>query len=249
MTRRFEGRTVVVSGASRGLGRTMAVAFAREGAWVVIGYRDREEEAQAALEEARVAGGDGKVLRLDVADPASVRTAVETVLGARDAVDVLVNNAAVLRDELFAVSSEEAFLETLETNLTGAVRLTRALVRSMVARKRGAIVNVASIAALHASPGQSSYAAAKGGLVAVTKTLAAELAPAGIRVNALVPGLINVGMTLRMDGRIRDAKARAIPAGRMGSGAEVAEAALFLASDAASYVYGQALVVDGGLSL
>ncbi len=249
MSGRFTDRTVLISGASRGLGRDLAQAFGREQAWVAVGYRDRAEQAEQTLALVREAGGEGAVLRLDVADAASVRAAVEQVQTARGGVDVLVNNAAVLRDELFALSTDEAFLETLETNLTGAVRLARAVVRSMVAKRGGAIINVASVAAVRASPGQSSYAAAKGGLLAFTTTLAAELAPSGVRVNAVVPGLIATGMTLRLDARLRDNKARWIPAGRLGTGAEVAEAVLFLASDAARYVIGQALVVDGGLSL
>jgi 3-oxoacyl-[acyl-carrier protein] reductase len=246
---RFAGRTVVVSGASRGLGSEIAVGFGGEGAWVAVGYRDRREDAEATLAKVREAGGDGVALALDVTSVDGVRGAVDQVLSARGGVDVLVNNAAVLRDELFALSTEEALHETLETNLVGAARLTRALVRPMVGKKQGAIVNVASIAALHASPGQSSYAAAKGGLLALTKTLAAELAPSGVRVNAVVPGLIASGMTLRMNARVRDAKAKGIPVGRLGTGAEVAEVVLFLASDAARYVVGQAVVVDGGLSL
>ena len=132
---------------------------------------------------------------------------------------------------------------------TGSSRLARALVRPMVAKRGGAIINVASVSALRASPGQSSYAAAKGGLLSFSHTLAAELAPSGVRVNAVVPGLIATGMTMRVDARLRESRTKCIPAGRMGTGDEVAEVVLFLASDAARYVYGQALVVDGGLSL
>ncbi|MEP7125726.1 MAG: glucose 1-dehydrogenase [Byssovorax sp.] len=249
MSARFAGQTVIVTGASRGLGRAIAAAFGAEGAHVVIGYRARVEEAAESLRLVRAAGGDGVAIPFDVSDRAAVDAAVARVLAERGAVDVLVNNAALTRDELFPLMTEESWSEVIAINLGGVFHTTRAVVRPMIARKKGAIVNVASVAAVHASPGQANYAASKGGVLALTRTLAAELAPRGVRVNAVVPGLFAAGMAARLDPRTAERKREAIPLGRFGAAEEIAGAVLFLASDAASYVVGQALVVDGGLSL
>jgi 3-oxoacyl-[acyl-carrier protein] reductase len=247
--RRFEGRSVLVTGASRGLGRAIAEAFAAEGAHVGVGYLARTAEAERTLEAVRAAGGDGALYRLDVRSQPEVEGAVQALVAARGAIDVLVNNAAVARDGHAALMPAEDFAEVLSVNLLGAFHGTRAALRPMLAARRGAIVNVASLAAVRASPGQANYAASKGGLLAFTRTVAAEVARGGVRVNAVVPGLLATGLGARLDRRVVEARRQAIPAGRLGDGAEVARAVLFLASDEASYVVGQALVVDGGLSL
>lgn len=237
-----------MTGASRGLGRGIAEAFAREGARVGIGYRVRKDEAERTLAQVTAGGGTGSLLALDVRDPESVEASFAEF--ARDAeLDVLVNCAAVVRDQLFAMMSTEYWEQVIAANLTGTYHCCRAAVPRMMARRRGAIVNVASVAGLRASPGQSNYAASKGGILALTSTLAAELAPRGIRVNAVVPGLLTTGMGQRLDRRIAESRQAAIPLGRFGAADEVARAVLFLASDDASYVVGQSLVVDGGLSL
>jgi 3-oxoacyl-[acyl-carrier protein] reductase len=249
MNARFTDQTVIVTGASRGLGRAIAAAFGAEHAYVVIGYRARVEEAAESLRLVRVAGGDGVAIPFDVGDRAAVDAAVARVIAERGAVDVLVNNAAVTRDELFPLMTAESWTEVISTNLGGVFNTTRAVVRPMIARKKGAIVNIASVAAVHASPGQANYAASKGGILALTRTLAAELAPRGVRVNAVVPGLFAAGMAARLDPRTAERKRAAIPLGRFGVADEITGAVLFLASDAAAYIVGQSLVVDGGLSL
>ena len=246
--RRFEGKSVLVTGASRGLGRGIAEAFGREGARVGVGYRVRKDDAERTLGEITANGGTGMSLALDVRDPKSVEASVAEF--ARDAgLDVLVNNAALVRDQLFAMMSAEQWEQVIGANLTGTYHCCRAAVTRMMARRRGAIVNVASVAGLRASPGQANYAASKGGILALTGTLAAELAQFGIRVNAVVPGLLSTGMGQRLDRRIAEDRLTAIPLGRFGAADEVARAVLFLASDDASYIVGQSLVVDGGLSL
>jgi 3-oxoacyl-[acyl-carrier protein] reductase len=245
---RFAGRTVIVTGASRGLGRAMAVAFAAEGAFVVAGYLARAREAEQTLALVREAGGDGSALAFDVGKRAEVDGAIEAVAKERGRIDVLVNNAGIARDELFPLMAQESWDEVIATNLGGLFHCARAVVRPMLAAGRGAIVNVGAIAALRASPGQVNYAASKGGLVAFTRALGAELAPRGIRVNAVLPGAIAAGLAARLDRRIAERIRGAIPLGRFGTAEEVARAVLFLASDEAAYIIGQSLVVDGGLS-
>lgn len=249
MSGRFAGKTVVITGASRGLGRALALAFAGEGAWVLAGYQRRAEDAAATVKMLRDAGGAGEAAAFDVTRPAEVQAALQKALELRGELHVLVNNAGRVRDVPFAMMTAEEWRGVLDTNLDGAFHCTRAALPALLKAKRAAVVNVASVAGLRASPGQTSYAASKGGLLALTRTLAAELAPRGIRVNALVPGLLDTGMAQHMDRRVVERYRAAMPSGRLGTGEEVARAALFLASDDASYVYGQALVVDGGLSL
>lgn len=244
----FQGRTVLVTGASRGLGRAIALAFAARGAYVCVGYRTREDKARETLAAMKESGGDGELACFDIRDPQAVDAAIRGIVGSRGGLDVLVNNAGIARDALFAMMTAKDWSDTVGTNLEGTFNCCSAAVKSMISRRSGAIVNVASVAGQHASPGQSNYAASKGGLLAMTKTLAAEMAPYGIRVNAVVPGLLSAGMAARLDHRVLDAKKKQIPLGRLGEASEVAEVAVFLASDAASYIVGQAIVVDGGLT-
>ena len=246
--RRFEGRTVIVTGGSRGLGRAMAVAFAAEGAYVVIGYLARDKDAAHSLALVREAGGDGRTMAFDVGRRPAVDAAIEEILRARGRIDVLVNNAGVARDELFALMEQQSWDEVIATNLGGLFHCARAVVRPMLSAGGGAIVNVGAVSALRASPGQVNYAASKGGLLAFTRALGAELAPRGIRVNAVIPGAIASGLAARMDRRLAERIRVGIPLGRFGTAEEVARAVLFLASEDAAYIVGHALVVDGGLS-
>jgi len=246
---RFVGQTALVTGASRGLGRAIAQQLAGEGARVYAGFVRRED---AAAETARGAPpGDGSItpLGFDVTDAGACEAAVARIVGSAGRLDLVVHAAGLVRDSLFALSSPEDWDEPVRVNLGGALRVARAAVRAMLTAGGGAIVFVGSVAGLRASPGQAGYAASKGGIAALTSTLAAELAPRGIRVNAVVPGLIAAGMAARLDRRVVDRQLARIPVGRLGRAAEVAACALFLASPAASYVIGQSLVVDGGLSI
>jgi len=237
---RFSGKHVLVTGASGGIGRAAALAFAREGATVWLGYAKN----RGAAEEVAALAGTATPVQIDVTDRASVEAAVEG-----KPIDVLVNAAGVVRNELFALSDQTHWDEPLRVNVGGALLVTRAVLRTMMAARSGAVVNIGSVAGLRASPGQAGYSASKGAIEALTRTLGAELAGRGIRVNAVVPGLISTGMASRLDRRaVADHIAR-IPLRRMGTPEEVADLILFVASDAASYIIGQSFVVDGGLSL
>lgn len=245
---RFAGRVTLVTGASRGLGATLAARFAAEGASVAVHYRVQQRKADALVAQIRDAGGQASAHAADLSDPDAHERLIDAVLTAHGQLDVLVNNAALVRAQPFALEDPRAWAEVVQLDLIGAAQLSRAAVRAMLPRG-GQIVNIASVAGLRAVPAQSAYAAAKGGLIALTRALGAELAPRGIRVNAVVPGLLDTGMATRMPHDARDRWLTAIPAGRVGTADEVADAVLFLASDAARYVVGQALAVDGGLSL
>lgn len=247
-TDRFAGLGVLVTGSSRGFGRSIAEAFGSEGAYVAVTYRTQEERAQEVLERVRATGGTGSVFRLDVRD----RESVEAVISAFEAerpLEILVNNAAVVRDRAFLLQSPGDWRDTLATNLSGVYHCCRAALPSMMGRGRGAIVNVASVAALRAVPGQTGYAASKAGILGLTRTLAREVAPRGVRVNAVIPGLLQTGMGARLDHRVVADRLARIPLARLGQPEEAARVVLFLASDEASYVVGQSIVVDGGISL
>ena len=246
--RRFADASIVVTGASRGLGRAIAVGFAREGGRVGIGYRSRETEALKTLALVEAAGGTGSLLPFDVRDGAAVSASVASFVG-EGALDVFVNNAAVVSDEFFALLGEGKWEQVIATNLGGTYHGCRAALESMMRRRRGSIVNIASVAGLRASPGQANYAASKGGVLALTSTLAAELAPRGVRVNAVIPGFLSTGMGERLDHRFVERQVARVPLRRFGEADEVVRAVLFLASDDASYIVGHCLVVDGGLSL
>jgi 3-oxoacyl-[acyl-carrier protein] reductase len=244
---RFHNKTVLVTGGSQGLGRDIALAFAAEGAFVFVGYRSHDEEAEGVVRALKDRGGDGAPVKLDVRDGQAVEGAIREVLAARKRIDVLVNNAGVTCDMFFPLMGIDDFDDVVAVNLGGVFRCCRAVVRTMMAQKSGAIVNISSVTAISGTPGQANYAASKAGIIGFTKTIASELAPRGIRVNAVLPGLLATGMAARMDHRVLERRRAAIPVGRLGTGEEVAQVVLFLASDAASYVVGQAIVVDGGL--
>ena len=238
------GKTALVTGGSRGLGRAIAARLSGDGMRVYAGHlRDAPPAPTPAPAD------DVTPVRFDVADAAACQAAVDRIVGEAGGLDVVVHAAGIARDSLFALSSPEDWDEPVRVNLGGALRLVRAAIRPMLAARRGAIVLVGSVAGLRASPGQVGYAASKAGLHAATATLAAELAPRGIRVNAVLPGLFAAGMAARLDQRIVEDRRRHIPLGRLGRAEEIAGAVAFLCSDAASYIVGHALVVDGGLSL
>ncbi|WP_052546451.1 SDR family NAD(P)-dependent oxidoreductase [Enhygromyxa salina] len=243
------GRTALVTGASRGLGAAIATRLASDGAHVVVGYRRRVQDAQRVVEAILAAGGSGECVAIEITDAAAVQAIVDELVSRRGSLEILVNNAGVARDEMFAMSSAESWRESLAHNLDGTANCCRAVVRPMLAAGGGTIVNVSSVTVQRGRPGRAAYTAAKGGIEALTRALALELIPRGVRVNAVVPGMFDAGMFKRMRRDLVEQWAAHIPAGRPGQANELAAAVAFLASDASSYVVGQCLIVDGGLSL
>jgi 3-oxoacyl-[acyl-carrier protein] reductase len=248
----FTARRVLVTGGSRGIGRAVAEAFAREGAAIAFNYARSEDEGEATdtLAGLREAGATAHVVRADVADADAVaRLFAEVREQLGGAVEVLVNNAAVTQDGLLMMLPETAWDRVLDVNLKGAYLCARAALRGMIAARGGRIVNVVSPAAFFGKEGAANYAAAKGGLVALTKSLAREVARYGITVNAVSPGFVDTQLVAELSEAARADVLRQIPLGRFASPAEIAAGVLFLASPAASYLTGTTLHVDGGLTM
>jgi len=244
----LDGRVSLVTGASRGIGRAIAQAFAAEGASVVLAARDAAKLAEAvALIQAK--GGKAEALALDVSDRASVESVVAKVVETHGRIDHLVNNAGVTRDNLLLRMKDEEWRQVLDTNLTGAFLCTQAVLKPMLKQRSGRIVTITSVVGLGGNAGQANYAASKAGVIGFTKSVAREVASRGITANAIAPGFIETDMTAAMPEKAREAVFAAIPLGRVGRPEDVAGAAVFLVSDAAAYVTGQVLAVDGGFHM
>lgn len=241
------GQTALVTGASRGIGQAIAVALGRCGARVVCVARDegKLEETAATI---RQAGGAAEVRTCDVTQGQAVSALVEQVVEQFDRLQILVNNAGITRDTLIPRMSDDDFDEVIATNLRGAFLFTRAASRPMMQGRYGRIVNVSSVSGIVGNPGQANYAASKAGLIGMTKSVARELAGRNVTVNAIAPGFIESEMTQALGSLVVDEVKKRIPCKRLGTAEEIAQAVLFLASPAASYITGQVLVVDGGMT-
>jgi len=241
-------RITLVTGASGGLGQAIARRLAADGDIVLVHCRRNLAGAEVVRESILAAGGQAHVVAFDTRDAAAVTQAVGEIVQTHGSLDVVVNNAGTLSDGAFAMLSEDDWDRVITTNLGGTYRVCRAAARVMMGQGRGVIVNVSSVAAVRASPYQANYAASKAGIVGLSRTLARELGPRGVRVNTVLPGLILAGMGARVDRRHAEPVIAQVPLGRAGQAEEVAHAVAFLASDAASYVHGAELLVDGGLA-
>ncbi|RMG15112.1 MAG: 3-oxoacyl-[acyl-carrier-protein] reductase [Planctomycetota bacterium] len=241
-------RKALVTGASRGIGRAIALAFAREGADLAL-LATRRDALEALAEEVRALGRRASVQAVDLRDGAAVQAAVDAAREELGGLDIVVNNAGITCDQLLLRHKEEDFQRVLDVNLTGAFRVTKAAARALLKSRCGRIITVSSVVGLTGNAGQSSYAASKAGLVGFAKSLAQELARRGVTSNVIAPGFIETDMTAQLSDEQRAAIAQRIPLGRVGRAEDVARAAVYLASDHAAYVTGVVLRVDGGLSM
>jgi len=244
MTAEEEKRVALVTGGSKGIGRAVCVELARDNCYVVINYMSDKAGAQKTLGLVEAAGSSGEIYQFDVRDSAAAEQVVEDVAGRLGGLDILVNNAGIIADGLFMMMPSENWSKVIDTSLNGFYNLTRPAIEKMVRRRRGAIVSLSSASSLVANRGQANYSAAKAGLNAASKVVAAEVARLGIRVNVVAPGLIETDM-------VQDAPKEhiknLIPMARIGQPEEVARVVSFLCSDAASYVTGQVISVNGGM--
>jgi len=241
----LSGRSALVTGASGGIGGAIARALHAQGA--AVGLSGTRREALEAL--ATDLGGRAFVLPCDLSDAGSVEALVPAAEAAMGGLDILVNNAGVTRDSLFVRMKDEEWEQVIAVNLTAAFRLSRACVKGMMRRRHGRIIAIASIVGVTGNPGQGNYAAAKAGLIGMAKALAAEVASRNITVNCIAPGFIASPMTDALNEKQREAILRSVPMGRLGGGADIGAAAVYLASAEAGYVTGQTLHVNGGMAM
>ncbi|MCI8573108.1 MAG: 3-oxoacyl-[acyl-carrier-protein] reductase [Oscillibacter sp.] len=245
----FAGRTAVVTGGSRGIGRAVCLELARGGANVALCYAGNETAAQETAAAIEALGAKALAVRCDVSDAAQAESLVSQAVEAFGTVDILVNNAGITRDGLLMRMPEADFDAVISANLKGAFLCMKAVARLMIRRKYGRIVNLSSVVGLRGNAGQVNYAASKAGVIGMTKSLAKELASKGVTVNAVAPGFIETDMTAAMQEAARMAVQASIPMGRPGAAEDVAHAVAFLASEEAAYITGQVLAVDGGMAM
>ena len=244
---RLKDKVALVTGASRGIGREIALFFAREGACLVLTARNEAQLTELAAEIKKLGAPEPIIGVLDVKNSEKVDALVDNILDKKGRVDILVNNAGLTRDGLLLRMSDEDWDEVLDTNLKGAFLCLRAVAKPMMRQRAGRIINMASVIGLIGNAGQANYAASKAGIIALTKSAAKELGSRNILINAIAPGFIDTDMTRALSDDIKNAILKSIPVGKLGQPTDIAKAALFLASDESSFVTGQVLTVDGGM--
>lgn len=243
----LKGKVSIVTGASRGIGKAIAINLALAGAQVVVNYSGNEAKANEVVNEIKTNGGDAIAIKANVGDFDSSKELIDKTIEHFGRIDLLVNNAGITRDSLMMRMSEKDFDDVININLKGVWNCTKHVVRPMMKQRSGKIVNIASIVGVTGNAGQANYVAAKAGVIGMTKTLAKELAPRGINVNAVAPGFIETDMTKELPAEIIDTYKKNIPLQKMGQPQDIANVVLFLASDRAKYITGQTVNVDGGL--
>lgn len=244
---RFEGKVALVTGASRGIGRAIALALAAEGADVAVNYAGSEAAAKEVAAEIEAMGRKAFVIQADIASTEASTAMIDAVVKEFGRIDVLVNNAGITRDGLLMRMKEEDWDAVITTNLKGVFNCTKAAIKYMMKQKSGNIVNISSIVGVMGNAGQANYCAAKAGVIGFTKATAKEVAARGIRVNAIAPGFIKTDMTSVLPEKVVEAMLAGIPLNRLGETEDIAKAVLFLASSDANYITGQTLHVDGGM--
>lgn len=243
----LNGKTALVTGASRGIGRAIALRLAEDGANVAVIYAGSADKAEAVVNEITALGVNAKAYRCNVADSAAVNETVKAVTNDLGKIDILVNNAGITRDGLMLRMKDEDFDAVLDTNLKGAFNMIRACYSGFIRKKSGRIINISSVSGIMGNAGQANYSASKAGVIGLTKSVARELASRGITCNAVAPGFIQTDMTENLGDN--NPLLNSIPLGRMGKSEDIAAAVAFLASDSAAYITGEVLKVDGGLAI
>ncbi|GKV55623.1 3-oxoacyl-[acyl-carrier-protein] reductase FabG [Sporosarcina sp. NCCP-2222] len=244
---KFDGKTAIVTGASRGIGREIALRLAKEGAKVVVNYSGSQGKAEEVVAEITSSGGQAISVQANVADAESVKTMMDETMKQFGSIDYLVNNAGITRDNLLMRMKEDEWDDVMAINLKGVFLCTKAVTRQMMKQRAGRIVNVASIVGVSGNPGQANYVAAKAGVIGLTKTTAKELASRNITVNAVAPGFITTDMTDALPEDVKTQMLSTIPLGKLGDPQDVANVVAFLLSDEAAYITGQTIHVDGGM--
>ncbi|AVX30597.1 3-oxoacyl-[acyl-carrier-protein] reductase [Carboxydocella thermautotrophica] len=243
----LENKVALVTGASRGIGRAIALAFAQAGADVVVNYSGSADAAQAVVDEIKAMGRRARAVQADVSQPEQVENMVNQVLSDFGRIDILVNNAGITRDGLLLRMKREDWQRVIDINLTGVFLCTKAVLKPMMKQRSGRIINITSVIGLTGNAGQANYAAAKAGIIGFTKSVAREVGSRGITCNAIAPGFIQTDMTGVLGEKVREELLAQIPLERLGQPEDVAAVALFLAGPAASYITGQVINVDGGM--
>lgn len=243
----LQDKVAIVTGASRGIGRAIALELADQGASVVVNYANNTEKAEEVAQQIEAMGRKALCLKADIRDEKQMKDLVKEVIQTFGGVDILVNNAGVTNDNLIMRMKEEAFDEVIATNLKGAFICTKAVARQMMKQKSGKIINVASIVGISGNAGQANYVAAKAGVIGLTKTTAQEFASRNILVNAVAPGFITTEMTDVLTDEQKESMLNMIPLNKLGKSEDVAKVVRFLASDDASYITGQTIHIDGGM--
>ncbi len=245
----LKGKIALVTGASRGIGRQIAISMAREGALVIVNYNGSAARAEETVKEITESGGQAEAVQCNVSDYAAVEEMMKYVIGKYKRLDILVNNAGITKDNLLMKMSEEDFDAVIGINLKGAFNCTKHVSRQMLKQKGGRIINISSVSGVMGNAGQANYCASKAGVIGLTKSVARELGSRGITVNAIAPGFIDTEMTEVLSEDVKKAMGEQIPLKRFGRTEDVAEAAVFLASDRAAYITGQVINVDGGMAM
>ncbi len=245
----LKGKIALVTGAGRGIGRQIAISMAREGALVIVNYNGSAARAEETVKEITESGGQAEAVQCNVSDYAAVEEMMKYVIGKYKRLDVLVNNAGITKDNLLMKMGEEDFDAVIGINLKGAFNCTKHVSRQMLKQKGGRIINISSVSGVMGNAGQANYCASKAGVIGLTKSVARELGSRGITVNAIAPGFIDTEMTEVLSEDVKKAMGEQIPLKRFGRTEDVAEAAVFLASDRAAYITGQVINVDGGMAM
>ena len=247
--KRFENKIVLVTGAGRGIGASIAKCFASEGAEVIVNYSGNDEAAQKTVDEITATGGQAQKYKCSVNDSESVKVMIDEIIKKFGRIDILVNNAGITKDGLMLRMTDEDFDRVIDVNLKGTFNCTKYVSKYMLKQKSGKIINISSVVGLSGNAGQVNYSASKAGIIGITKSAAKELSSRGITVNAVAPGYVDTDMTKVLSDNIRNEILKNIPLQRMGNVEDISNCVAFLASEDASYITGQVISVDGGMHI